>query len=69
MIAAIETFLKLSPKEQCLYQVGRRTGAFSGLDDLQDDFRRRRAEEIVRKNQITPANVDGVVDELMRRFV
>lgn len=69
MIAVVEAFLKLRPAEQCLYQVGRRTGVFAGLDGLEDDFRRRRAEEIIRKNQITPENVDGVVDELMRRFV
>ena len=69
MLAVIETFLQLSPAEQCLYQVGRRTGVFSGLDDLEDPVRRRRAEEIMRKNAITPANVDGIIDELMRRFV
>jgi hypothetical protein len=69
MIAALETFLTLSPDEQCLYQVGRRTGVFSGLDDLGNPFRRRRAEEMVRDNQITPANVEALVDELMRRFV
>ena len=69
MLAAIETFLKLNPEEQCLYQVGRRTGVFNGLADLDDDFRRRRAEEIVRKYRITPANVAGVVAELTRRFV
>jgi hypothetical protein len=69
MLAAIETFLKLSPAEQCLYQVGRRTGVLSGLDDLENPVRRRRAEEIIRKNEITPANVDGIIDELMRQFV
>lgn len=69
MLAAVETFLKLSPAEQCLYQVGRRTGIFSGLEDLEDPVRRRRAEEIIRNNEITPANVDGIIDELMRRFV
>ncbi len=69
MIAAVETFLRLSPEEQCLFQVGRRTGLFNGLSDLEDPFRRSRAEEIVRKNEITPENVDGVIEELMRRFV
>jgi radical SAM superfamily enzyme YgiQ (UPF0313 family) len=69
MLAVIETFLKLDPEAQCLYQVGRRTGVLGGLDDLEDPFRRRRAEEIVWKYRITPENVAGVVDELMRRFV
>ena len=69
MLAASETFLKLSPAAQCLYQVGRRTGVFSGLADLENPLRRRRAEDLVRKNAITPANVDGIIDALMRRFV
>ena len=69
MLAVIESFLKLNPEEQCLYQVGRRTGVFNGLGDLKDPFCHRRAEEIVWKNRITPENVDGVVAELMRRFV
>ena len=69
MLAALETFLKLNPKEQCLYQVGRRTGVFSGLGDLENPVRRRRAEEILRNHAITPANVDEIIDALMRRFV
>jgi radical SAM superfamily enzyme YgiQ (UPF0313 family) len=69
MIAAVETFLRLSPAEQCLYQVGRRTGVFSGLDDLANPVRRHRAEEIVATNHITSENVAGIIDELMRQFV
>jgi len=69
MMAALENFLSLSPEEQCLYQVGRRTGSFAALDVLEDPGRRRRAEEIRRCNEITPENVDGIVVELMRRFV
>ncbi len=69
MISVVETFLKLSPEEQVVFQVGRRTGMMNGLGDLEDPFRRGRAEEIIRKHQITPKNIDGVVDELMRRFV
>ncbi len=69
MMAAVEAFLKLGPEEQVVYQVGRRTGLFNGLADLEDQFRRRRAEEIVRENQIIPENVEGVVEELMRRFI
>jgi hypothetical protein len=51
-----------------IYQVGRRTGIFHGLEDLQDPRRRRRAEETIWKNRITPENVDDLMTELMRRF-
>ncbi|MCX5890471.1 MAG: radical SAM protein [Deltaproteobacteria bacterium] len=69
MISVVEAFLKLSPEEQVVFQVGRRTGMMNGLGDLEDPFRRGRAEEIIRKHEITSANVDAVVDELMRQFV
>ena len=69
MISVVETFLKLSPEEQVVYQVGRRTGMLNGLGDLKDPFRRGRAEQIIRKHQITPENVEAIIDELMRRFV
>ncbi len=51
MISVVETFLKLSPEEQVVFQVGRRTGIFNGLGDLENPFRRSRAEEIIRKNR------------------
>ncbi len=69
LIEAVEAFLNLAPEEQVIYRVGRRTGIFGGLGDLTSPYRRGRAEEIVRQHEITPANVDGVIEELMRRFV
>jgi radical SAM superfamily enzyme YgiQ (UPF0313 family) len=69
MLAGLERFLQMNPEEQALYQVGRRLGVFGGLVDLENPFRRRRAEEVIRKHEITPEKVEGVVDELMRRFV
>ncbi len=69
MLAVIGDFLALSREEQVLFQVGRRTGLFAGLKDLDDPWRRSRADELIRKNGITPENVDGLLAELMRRFV
>jgi hypothetical protein len=68
MLAVVENFLSLNQDEQMIYQVGRRTGIFHGLEDLQDPCRRRRAEETIWKNRITPENVDDLMTELMRRF-
>ena len=68
MLAAVEKFLSLNQDEQMVYQVGRRTGIFEGLEDLQDPGRRRLAEETIWKNRITPENVDDLMAELMRRF-
>lgn len=69
MISVVETFLTLPPKEQMLYQVGRRTGLFSKLDDLHDTTSRSRVEESCKQYQITPENVNEAIDELMKRFI
>ncbi|MFN2353018.1 MAG: radical SAM protein [Desulfopila sp.] len=69
MIGVVRSFLDLPPNEQMLYQVGRRTGVFRGLDDLKAPSARAHAEASCRRFNITPENVDEVVDELMKRFI
>lgn len=69
MIGVVKRFLQLDPHEQMLYQVGRRTGIFSHLADLTDTARRTQAEETCTRFHITPANIDGAIDELIRRFI
>jgi hypothetical protein len=69
MLSVVQTFLDLPAEEQVLYQVGRRTGLFRRLDDRHDPGLRRQAQEFVDHWQVTPANVDQVVDQLMQRFI
>jgi hypothetical protein len=69
MTAVIRRFLALDPAEQVLYQVGRRTGVFQRLDDLQDPVRRSHARHRVERLAITPDNVDQVCAALMQRFI
>jgi radical SAM superfamily enzyme YgiQ (UPF0313 family) len=69
MTGVIEKFLNLPPYEQMLYQVGRRTGVFSRLDDLNIAEKRAYALSSCEQFHITPANVDEAVDELMKRFI
>ena len=69
MAAVIRRFLVLNPAEQVLYQVGRRTGVFQRLDDLQDPVRRRHARHWVERFAVTPENVDQVTGALMQRFI
>jgi radical SAM superfamily enzyme YgiQ (UPF0313 family) len=69
MTGLLRAFLDLPAAEQVLYQVGRRLGLFAVLDDMRDPPRRRQAEEIVRQHRIDPQNVDGAIDELMKRFI
>ena len=69
MTGVIRRFLELPGDEQALYQVGRRTGLFASLADLQDPGRRRQAENLCARHQVTAENVDAVVDELLKRFI
>ncbi|MBF0378390.1 MAG: radical SAM protein [Desulfamplus sp.] len=69
MTNVIRKFLNMSPKEQMLYQVGRRTGLFSRLDDMNDFGRRSIADRHCLDFNVTPENVDIVIDEIMKRFV
>lgn len=69
MIAQLEIFLSLAPAEQVLYRVGRRRALFLGLSDLLDPHRREAAERLCRELGATPANVDEITDELVKRFI
>ncbi len=69
MTNILKTFLNMDPERQCEYQIGRRLGLFSGLDDMKNPARLKKAENTCRELQITQENVDAVADELMNRFV
>jgi hypothetical protein len=69
MVGMVSKFLNMQPSDQMIYQVGRRMGMFRGLGDLDDRGSRERVEHICSRNNITPDNVDAVIDEMMKRFI
>jgi len=69
MVDVIRTFLSMPPEKQALFQVGRRTGVFSTLADMQDKYLVARAEKTCKKFHVTPENVDEIIDEIMKRFI
>lgn len=69
MLEVIRTFLALTPSEQALYQVGRRTGIFACVAHMDVPHRRAEAEAVCRALSVTPGNVDEVTDRIMRSFV
>jgi len=69
LIGIVRTFLELDPELQFIYRVGRRTGILSRLGDLADAGKIARVQEICRENHLRPDNVDGITDDLMRRFI
>lgn len=69
MTAPLRAFLKLNPQDRVTYQIGRRMGLFAGLQDMQRVHRRAKVEETCRQLDVTPDNVDEIVDQLMKRFI
>lgn len=69
IISTISAFLELPARKKMVYQVGRRTGLFRGVEDMADSALLRRAEETCRLYGVTPETVDAAIDEMMRGFV
>jgi radical SAM superfamily enzyme YgiQ (UPF0313 family) len=69
MMDVIENFLLLNSRERMLYQVGRRTGLFNRLSDLNNPQLLSQAEKICESYGITPDNADEIINEMMKRFI
>jgi len=69
MTSVIKRFLSMGLEEQMLYQIGRRSGIFSRLDDLNDPELRKHAERNYSDLKVTPHNVDLIVAEIMKKFI
>ncbi len=69
MVDILNRFLKMPTEQQVLYQVGRRLGIFSGLNDMQDHVKIEKARQSCNQFGITPDNADMAIDEIMRRFI
>ena len=69
MTAPIRDFLNMQSPEQMLYMVGRRTGIFSRLADLDDRVLRGHAEKALVAHRVTLENVETWATEMMHRFI
>lgn len=70
LTGVVRRFLDMAPRRRLLYQVGRRLGLFSRLDDLdhRSDITDKVAE-ICLQHGITPDNADSAIREWMKRFI
>jgi len=58
MLAVIESFQALSPKERQVYRIGRRARYYNGLDDLKDLGQHQVVEEIIQRLSDGTGKVD-----------
>ncbi|MCJ7771678.1 MAG: radical SAM protein, partial [Desulfobacterales bacterium] len=69
MLSILQSFLDMDPDQQCVYQVGRRLGIFSGPKDMENTRRFEKANKVRIQLGITPENSDEMIHELMKRFI
>ena len=69
LLAVIDSFLKMPPWRQCLFQVGRRLGVLNRLKDLDSPRRVAKVETFCYDHGIRPDNVEAMMTEIMKRFV
>lgn len=69
MLAPLRAFLAMPAEQQLLYQVGRRSGIFSRLDDLEDPMLRWHAEKAMTAHRVTPDNVEHWIAEMLQRYI
>ena len=71
LIDILQAFIALPPQQRVWFQVGKRTGHFLHLSDMQLPGRRAEVEAICRQHGITPENVDAklnaMIQEQMKR--
>ncbi len=69
MTAPIRKFLRMRPKEQVIYMIGRRTGIFSKLADMKDPELLKHAEKVRDAHQVTIDTVEDFTAKMMKRFI
>lgn len=67
--APIRRFLAIPAEEQLLYIIGRRSGVFSRLEDLDDPELVGHAEKIRIAYQVTQDNVEDFIAKMVKRFI
>jgi histone acetyltransferase (RNA polymerase elongator complex component) len=69
MLSIIEHFINLPPKEQMIFQVGRRLGIMQFLSQLDHVPLRNQVESVCTQFGIAPDNVDASIQEIITRFI
>lgn len=69
ILALLDRYLALPADEQCRFQVGRRLGLFTALEDLERPKRRAKVDAFCVQHGITPDNVDEMIAQIMTRFI
>ncbi len=67
LLAILRRFIDLSPRDRTIFQVGKRSGHFVQMSDMERTGSRRQVEEICRQSEITAENVDGQLHDMIQQ--
>ena len=66
LVSLLQTFVDMEPRQQMLFQVGKRLGHFLHLRDMQNSDPLSKVDAICRQHGVTPANVDEKIHEMIQ---
>ncbi|MBF0381221.1 MAG: radical SAM protein [Magnetococcales bacterium] len=69
MTTIINSFLAMDPQVQMLYMVGRRTGIFSRITDIEDPYLNLNANQAIADHGVTMANVEEWTAAMVRQYI
>jgi radical SAM superfamily enzyme YgiQ (UPF0313 family) len=70
LLALIDRYLLLPPRERANYRLGRRTGIYRSVDDLSNPELRGQVERVLKRIELDhPEGVEKVISELMESFI
>lgn len=69
MLGVINRYLALSSEEKLVFRLGRRTGFFTGLDELDDPAKRARVEQMLHGIRARGEDFEEAIFALKRRFL
>ncbi len=69
MVSVIQEFLALSPEDQMIFCIGRRTLRMGQLSDLRNPQLYDSAQQVCREFGATPENFDNVVETIVKQYI
>ncbi len=69
MTGLLEGFLALDREKRFLYQLGRRLGIFTRLQDIDDPARMAEVRQAAATRGASPDNIDEITDAIVQRFI
>jgi radical SAM superfamily enzyme YgiQ (UPF0313 family) len=69
MLAAVRSFLELSPEDRIIYRVGRRMAYMSRVADLESADTVAFVKRVIREEGIDESNIDERIRRIMRKYI